>query len=271
MNLALVRAVAEKDLLVVRRSRLVLLPMALVPILLLVVVPALLLAAAQLVPTARFDRDLAEMLGNLPPSVRARFAGATPVQAAIQYVAGYMWAPLYLLVPLVVASGIAADSFAGERERKTLEALLHTPLTDGELFFGKVAGAWGAALAVAGGGFVLYAVTVNAVAWPAMGRVFFPHAGFVLLVAWVMPAVALLALGAVVLLSARVSTAHEAFQASGVLVLPVVALLLGQVSGVLVFGPAMVAVLGAVAWAAALLVLRAGVGHFRRTSLILRV
>ena len=39
----------------------------------------------------------------------------------------YLFAPMYLIVPMMVSAVIAADSFVGERERKTLEALLHTP------------------------------------------------------------------------------------------------------------------------------------------------
>jgi len=46
---------------------------------------------------------------------------------------------LYIfLVPLLMSSGLVADSFAGERERKTLEALLATRLPDAAIFIGKV-------------------------------------------------------------------------------------------------------------------------------------
>jgi ABC-type Na+ efflux pump permease subunit len=38
----------------------------------------------------------------------------------------------------MVSSVLAADSFAGEKERKTLEALLYTPTTDRELFTAKL-------------------------------------------------------------------------------------------------------------------------------------
>jgi len=46
---------------------------------------------------------------------------------------------LYIfLVPLIICSGLVADSFAGERERKTLESLLSTRLSDGAIFIGKI-------------------------------------------------------------------------------------------------------------------------------------
>ncbi len=271
MNAGLVRALAEKDLRVVLRSRMVVLPMLLVPVLLLVLIPAAIIVVPQLLPAAASREQLQEVLASLPPQMRARFEGYEPLQLMVVYVAGYMWAPLFLIVPLMVAGGVAADSFAGERERKTLEALLHTPLTDLELFTGKVAAAWVMAMLVALLGFVLYGLTVNLAAWPVMGRAFFPNLTWLLLIGWVTPAVALLGLGVVVIISARVATAHEAFQAGGLVVLPVVVLLLGQVSGVLFFGPALALGLGAALWLLALGALRMGFGTFRRASLISRV
>ncbi|HYJ79916.1 MAG TPA: ABC transporter permease subunit [Longimicrobiaceae bacterium] len=271
MNAALVRALAEKDLRVVLRSRMVVLPMLLVPLVLLVLIPAAIIVVPQLVPEAASDKEFQELLARLPAQMKARFEGYSPLQQLVVYVAGYMWAPLFLIVPLMVAGGVAADSFAGERERRTLEALLHTPLTDLELFAGKVAAAWVMAMLVAVLGFVLYGLTVNLAAWPIMGRVFFPNLTWLLLIGWVTPAVALLGLGVVVVVSARVGTAHEAFQAGGLVVLPVVVLLLGQVSGVLFLGPALALGLGAALWLLALGVLRVGFGTFRRTSLLSRV
>jgi type IV secretory pathway TrbD component len=50
-----------------------------------------------------------------------------------------------------------------------------------------------------------------------------------------------------------------------------VVLMLGQLSGALFLGPALVSGLGLVLWVVALLVLRAGFRRFRRTSLISRV
>jgi ABC-2 type transport system permease protein len=44
----------------------------------------------------------------------------------------------FVMLPLVLAGGTAADSFAGERERHTLETLLATRLSDRDIFLGKV-------------------------------------------------------------------------------------------------------------------------------------
>jgi ABC-2 type transport system permease protein len=44
----------------------------------------------------------------------------------------------FMWLPFVLAGGTAADSFAGERERHTLETLLATRLSDRDIFLGKV-------------------------------------------------------------------------------------------------------------------------------------
>jgi ABC-2 type transport system permease protein len=57
----------------------------------------------------------------------------------------------WLWVPLFLVSGMVADSFAGERERHTLEALLATRLPDRAILLGKICAAiaygWGMTLA----------------------------------------------------------------------------------------------------------------------------
>jgi len=44
----------------------------------------------------------------------------------------------FMWLPFVLAGGTTADSFAGERERHTLETLLATRLSDRDIFLGKV-------------------------------------------------------------------------------------------------------------------------------------
>jgi len=59
---------------------------------------------------------------------------------------------LTLWIPLMLVSNVVSDSFAGERERHTLETLLATRLSDRGILFGKLASAisygWSIAFAV---------------------------------------------------------------------------------------------------------------------------
>ena len=187
------------------------------------------------------------------------------------YLLAIMAVPLYLIMSLTVSIAGACDSFAGEKERKTLEALLYTPTTDGELLLGKLLSAWLPALGVAWGGFLLYSVMANLAAWPVMGRVFFPTTMWVILAVWVAPAVAGLGVGAMVLISSRARTYQEAYQLGGMVAVLIVGLLILQVSGVMVFSAWLVALLGLLFWAIDAALLWFGRRGFRRTKLATQV
>ena len=45
---------------------------------------------------------------------------------------------MIMMLPFILAGGTVADSFAGERERRTLETLLATRLSDRDIYLGKV-------------------------------------------------------------------------------------------------------------------------------------
>ncbi len=269
MNVRAVRAIVRKDLAVVLQSKAVLLPIIIVPAVMLLVLPIVASFAPQFVNLPGAG-DLRGMLEQMPESFRVRFAHLDEAQTIVTLLLVYLFAPMYLIVPLMVASVIAADAFAGEKERRTLEALLFTPTTDRELLLGKLLSGFVPAMAVAWGGFLVYAVVANAAAWPTMGRVFFPTAMWWVLALWVAPAVAAVGLGATVLVSARVNTFQEAYQIGGVVVLPIVVLLLGQATGVLVFSTALVVLLGAVFWVAAGAMLHFGARRFSRSEILSR-
>jgi ABC-type Na+ efflux pump permease subunit len=182
-----------------------------------------------------------------------------------------VFATFFLIVPLMTSAVIAADSFAGEKERRTLEALVHTPTSDRDLYLGKLLAPWLAAMAVALVGYVLYVAVVNLFGAGAVGRPIAITARWLLVVLWLAPAVAALGVGALVHVSARVRGFQEAYQLGGLVVLPLVLLLVGQLTGVLYFDLPVIAVLGAIVWAVALGAIRLGYRSFRRESLLLSV
>ena len=113
-------------------------------------------------------------------------------------------------LPLMLVAGAVADSFAGERERHTLETLLASRLPDRAILFGKIVAAvaygWGIVMAM----LLLSLVTVNLTA----------RAGHLLLFPWRFaigaPLLACLGAGlaatAGVLVSLRAATVRQAAQ-----------------------------------------------------------
>lgn len=271
MNLRAVWAIARKDLLAVRRSRSVMLPLVLVPLLIFIGLPALIGGILANVPVDSGDLDdLERLVREMPSAARQELERYSPTQRVLVITLNELLAPLYLLVPLMVSTVIAADSLAGERERKTLEALLYAPISDRELLLGKLLSAWLPAMLVGLGGFVVYGLTVNLVAWPVIGRIFFPNATWLALALWTGPAAAGLGLGAMILVSARVRGFQEAHQLGALVVLPFVALMVSQSVGLVYVGPWLALELGVVIWAVDALLLWLGSRALQRDALLTR-
>src|SRR5512144_1540169 len=163
MNTRAILAIVRKDLKVAVQNKGVLLPIIILPLILFVIFPWIMAYAPSWANTAGASvSNIDELLARMPSGLLHELSGYTQEQQMIVFSLVYMLAPLFLILPLMVSSVIAADSFAGEKERKTLEALLYTPTTDRELFTAKLLGAWIAAIAVALLSFVIYAIMVNA-------------------------------------------------------------------------------------------------------------
>jgi ABC-2 type transport system permease protein len=269
-------AIVRKDLASVIRNRGVRIPLLVTPAIILVFLPILLVGGGELLAssgTIPLDAVGASPLDRVAdPQLQERVTSDVPPAARwAVFVLEVFLAPLYLLVPLVVATVIAADSFAGERERGTLEALLHTPTRDRELMLAKFLAAWLPAITVAWGGFLVYSVLANVLVWPSVGRVFFPTSTWLLLAFWVAPAVSALGLGVMVVVSGRVRTLQAAHQIGSLIVLPVVLLLVAQLGGVLLFEPGLVAMMGLLVWLLAAVALWLGAGSLRRERLAERM
>ena len=166
---------------------------------------------------------------------------------------------------------IAADSFAGEKERKTLEALLYTPTSDRELYLAKLLGPWLASIAVSWLSYVAYAGIVNLLAAGEIGHPVAITPLWLLVLVWLGPAVGALAISVLVVVSARVRGFQEAYQLGGAIVLPVVALIVAQLVGLVVLDARLAALLGLVVWLIAAAVLLVASRGFRRERLLRQV
>jgi hypothetical protein len=262
-----IRAVIVRDVRAISRSKAVVLPMLLVPFLLLVVLPFVIGMAARF----RSGPDLANFLDSIPDQLADQLEGRPNSERLVLLVNGYLLAPLFLIVPLMVSAVLAADAFAGEKERRTLEGLLHLPISDRDLFVAKLLTAFVPAIAVSWIGFVLFAIVSNTVAWPVMHRIFVPTKLWAVVILWVAPAVATLGLGVMVRVSARANTSQEANQLGGAVVLPLIVLAVGQSTGLLLVDLPIAIAIGAVIWAVALWLVVRGAKKFTRDVLATRL
>ena len=264
-----VATILQRDLTAVARSRAVSLPILLLPIVFFVLAPILLILGAAVI-----GNDLAEfeeLVALMPEALRRDLSGLSASAQVIVWGLEYVFATFFLIVPLMTSAVIAADSFAGEKERKTLEALVYTPTSDLELYAGKLLAPWLAAVAVSTLGYVVFVTVASIVGGAIVGRPIALTPRWLLFVMVLAPGVAALAVGALVQVSARVRGFQEAYQLGGLVVLPLVALLLGQLTGVLYLDVPAVGLIAGIVWLAAAGMLALGYRSFRRERLLVQL
>jgi ABC-2 type transport system permease protein len=260
--------IVGRDLRAVRRSKAIVLPMVLVPTVLLVALPTSIGLLARAAPSGQVENALGSpLLQNLAEPILA----LPEDEQLIVLVLGYLLAPLLLVIPLMVSAVLAADAFAGEKERRTLEVVLHLPISDRDLFVAKVLAAFLPAVAITWVGALLYSLIGDVVAWPVMGRLFLPYGQFFVVVAWVAPALALLALGLLVIVSSRARTTQEANQLGGAVILPLIFVAAAQASTLLLLPVPGVIGVGAAVWLLAGILLWVNGRRFTRDRLAARV
>ncbi len=274
MNWRSIWAIARKDLMEVSQNKMAWGPAIALPVIFAVAMPMLFIILPQVIPAEDIEREMGDintLLANLPPTMQTLFDGKSLEQMFVIYMAGFMFAPMLLILPLMFSSVVGSDSFVGERERKTLEALLYAPTSDMELFLGKVLAAVLPAIALSWLTHALYIVVVNAASFPLFGEIWFPLDSWWPMMFWLTPALAVLGISATVLISSRVKTFMEAYQMSGSLVLFVLALVLGQVSGVLILGFGAVLVIGTLVWVVDAALIYVSVSQFKRSALVAKL
>jgi ABC-type Na+ efflux pump permease subunit len=231
--------VARKEWRELAANRLLLLSMISLP-LLFTIVPAIVLAVAGPRATAANSGQLAQAMLDAPE-------GLTAPQLVITLVLRN-WIGLFLMLPVFVPIVIAAQSIVGEKERRTLEPLLASPIRTSELLLGKTLAAVVPGVGVTWGAFVLFASLVNWIAFPYFERLVLPDASWVAAVFVVGPALAFFGNTLSVLISSRVTDARLAQQLAGTAVLPLVGAIVFQVIRGTALGPVFFVRAAAVVW-----------------------
>lgn len=138
---------------------------------------------------------------------------------------------LFMILPVMIPVTIAAYSIVGEKATRSLEPLLATPITDIELLTGKATAAIVPAILATWMAYMVYAIGAVIMLGTelALAYVFAPV--WVLAIFVVGPLMTLTAVSIAIMVSARVTDPRVAEQLSGLVVLPIVLLLVGQSVG----------------------------------------
>lgn len=214
--------IVRKELLELRRSPVLLLSMAALP-LTVVLVPLFLLAwlvRAAPEQALLFAQDLYG-LHETDPAL------------GVAVVLGRNWLPMFLVLPVFLPILLAAQSIGGERERRTLEPLLATPASTLSIVLGKSLAALLPALAITWLAAAAFCAGVDLV----VGRALLPDSAWLFGTLALAPLLALFGNAAAVAVSARVLDPRAAQNLAATTVLPLLGLLVVQLAGRIALGP----------------------------------
>jgi ABC-2 type transport system permease protein len=128
-------------------------------------------------------------------------------------------------------ANIASYSLVGEKIERSLEPLLATPATDGEILLGKGIAALVPPLVALWTGMVTLMVYCDVLTHSTLGGLFFPNWTAALIMFGLAPLVAIMGVSFAVLWSARVSEVRTAQQLGALIALPSVGIYVAILSG----------------------------------------
>ncbi|MFW5685836.1 MAG: ABC transporter permease subunit [Spirochaetota bacterium] len=266
MNLSRVKAIVRKDLSELGANKMAVAPMIIVPLVLCVVLPAVVTILVFRLDVAMINGS--ELIEQVLPLYRVPAEFDTTARQILYVFLNYMFVPFFMLVPVMVSSIIAANAVVGEKERKTLETLLYTPVTNREFVTAKQLAAFLPAVVVSLAGFVAYFAVVNGVALALEGLWLIRSVLWIPALLLVSPAVSLLALGVTLMISMRAKSFMEAQQMSAVVVIPMILLVVVQFTGVFVLSVWHVIGFGVVLLAADLILMNRIGPRFEREAIL---
>ncbi|MEH7414859.1 ABC transporter permease subunit [Neobacillus drentensis] len=274
MNKRIIMAIVQKDIKTTFSSKKVWIPMILLPVILCVILPAVFafigihtgLVSGN---TNDLEEPINDFLRSFPNGDMRNTLASLPTLGykSVYFFLNFMMIPFFLMVAIINSMVTASNSFAGEKERNTLETLLFAPITVKELFMGKVLASFFPSLLISFASFLINAIVVNVITYPYFKEILFFNSTWLLLMFWVIPALVIFNIILNVLVSARVKSFQEAQQFGGLMVLPAVGLIISQVSGLFFLSPLLLVLIGAGLLIANVLLLKAITKFNQRNAL----
>lgn len=268
MNVDRIRTLMGKELREFRASPAVLVPVVLLivvctvlPFLIVVVLPW---ATGQTLMSDKAVQQVIALARQRTPEL----AALTP-DAAAEVFLFQQFLLLYLIAPIVGAVSLAAYTVVGEKQGRTLEPLLTTPMSTAEILIAKVLASFLPALVIEAVGLCLYLASIAVLTSPAVVWALLSLRSL-LLVGVLGPFASLAALQATIAVSSRVNDPRSAQQVAVLLILPLVGMLVGQIAGAFFITTAMLLLLCLGMIAAWLVLILLSVALFERETILTR-
>lgn len=252
----------KKDIRGITSNKQVFMVMLIVPLALTIVLPSILVFVTALVPEAASDFEA--LLNMLPITERE----GNQDQVILRLVLNKIMPAFFLMIPIMASSVMAASSFVGEKEKHTLETLLYSPLSLKQLFQSKILAGFSVGMMVSFISFAAMMIVLEIEMLFLTGAAIMPDISWLIVMLLIAPAISLVAIGITVRGSAKAQTIEEAQQRAVFLIFPIIALVIGQFTGVIMVSTWLLLGMGIVLALLAALLMKGAVGKFTYEKLL---
>ena len=177
------------------------------------------------------DAGSSDLTGDIPPQFLQSCQSDLSSGECVQVMMGNQFMILFMMIPLIIPVNIAAYSIVGEKTTRSLEPLLATPITTVELLIAKNLAAVIPAVLATWLAFFVYVVGAWVIVQSpnVMAALVQPSWWFVVII--VGPLLSILSVNFSLMVSSRVNDPRVAEQLSAVVILPLLAIFIGQIAG----------------------------------------
>lgn len=255
-------AIIKKDFRSVAANRRLFPALLIVPLVLTVILPSIFVFSVHFVPD---DPDIMKLLELIPQTARSENIELTLCGLILNYILPVF----FLMIPIMTASIMSATAFVGEKERHTLETLLYCSLTLRQIFQAKVLASFLLSILVSLISFTFMLLVIETELFFLMGGILLPSVNWLIILLLVSPAISLIAVTLIVRGSAKAQTVEESQQAAAFLIVPLILLVVGQFTGVLLMSVWLLLGLGIFCGILAWLLLQKSMRRFTYEKLLL--
>jgi len=226
-------AIIKKDILSITANKRMLTVLITVPLVMTVALPLIFILTVMLSPVDSPDMaQLIQLMKNSYPN-SFNLNNGNIQYMLIDMIMNNVIPIFFILIPIMASSVMASGSFVGEKEKSTLETLLYCPLPLKKIFNAKILASFLLSMAVSVVSFIVLTIVTEVLFFVLTESLIAFSINWLIILLLVSPAAAVISINLIVRNSAKAQSFEEAQQSSLFLVLPVMLLVVGQFTGIM--------------------------------------
>ena len=180
-----------------------------------------------------------------------------------------LYALMFMILPIAIPTTIAAYSIVGEKQTRSLEPILATPITTIELLLAKMISAIVPAILATWLAYFLFFISMMIfIGFDGASRLLDPL--WLTAIFLVGPLLTLLAVCAAIIISSRVTEPRVAEQLSALVILPLILIIIGQSAGLIILDRQMILLIGVIVLILDVILVILAVRLFERETILTR-